>query len=385
MEQKDKKCNFSPLIFLSSLGAGGISVSIFAFFNYTLEHGKGLIKISQTHQILSGFQEWIYSILEINMAFFVIIHLVLTFIFFKKMYFWFKDKEIYNKFINNPLSNSAILAPFLSITMTMNVFIASIRYFIPTFADNLQSFMLSGLITWILIWIFLMRMEIKLLKISFAQGFDMSKITFGWLLHPFALGMISVTGAGIAALAKNKLISDIAFFFLLISLTMGIFLFLVKLISIFQKHFKSDGLGERKFLPSLLIIIPNITLFAITFFRLGHFLEHHYRAHFQIFFLLVILSAFAFETWYMIFGISLLKDYFKKDLFNNFHVSQWGLICPFVAYSVISSFSYMLFFYNIYFLIFNVLLIVFTIILFIFLFKKQIQCINKSNNNLKCE
>ena len=47
---------FSPLLFLASLGAGGISIIPFAFFNYAFDHPKGLIKYADiTHGQLSMF------------------------------------------------------------------------------------------------------------------------------------------------------------------------------------------------------------------------------------------------------------------------------------------------------------------------------------------
>ena len=40
----------------------------------------------------------------------------------------------------------------------------------------------------------------------------------------------------------------------------------------------------------------------------------------------------------------MLKDYFKKHFFRKeFYVSQWGLICPVVAYAVLGSFVYKVF------------------------------------------
>jgi hypothetical protein len=38
-----KNNEFSPLIFLASLGAGGIAVMPFVLMQYTIEHGEGLI------------------------------------------------------------------------------------------------------------------------------------------------------------------------------------------------------------------------------------------------------------------------------------------------------------------------------------------------------
>lgn len=371
------------MMFLASLGAGGIAVSFFAIINYTVAHGKGLIKFSQTHESITGFMSIVYSFLEFGMAIFSALHIVLTVIFIKKLIAWLKTDEFKNM-VGDPLANSALLAPFVSIAMTMNVFLAAIRYFIPSMADNLQDLMLPGLITWAIIWISLLFVEIKLLKISFVNGFDISKIHFGWLMHPFALGMVTVTGSGIAALAQDKAIADIAFFMVLITGSMGFFLFLVKLFALFKSHFAQDGLPDKRFLPSLLIVVPNITIYAITLFRIGHYLEHHQGAHLKAFFMIVMVASFAFQTWYMLFGLTLLKDYFRKYLNNEFHVSQWGLVCPFVAYSVLGAFVYATFFQSVILLWTTIIVTLIAVLLFLFLLKKQIKCVGGGKDDIIC-
>ncbi len=364
---------FSPLLFLASLGAGGIAISGFAFFNYTIPHGKGLIKFADVHNNLDLFHILLFGAIETMMVVFALIHIVLTIIFLVQLWKWLKTKE-YKDFMQDPLQNVGILAPFISIFMTINVFIGAVRYFVPYLADNLQDFMLSGFIFWALFWLWLMFMEIKLLKISFVNSFDISKIHFGWLLHPFALGMATVTGTGIAAMAKNPEIANLAFFLSLISGSMGLFLLLVKLISIFKSHFMQTGLPEKQFLPSMLIVVPNVTLFAISGFRIGHFLENHHGAHLGNFFMILMTFAFAFETWYMLFGLSLLKDFFKKDFFKEFFVSQWGLICPIVAYAVLGSFVFNLFTQSL-FLYFVILFFIFVeVFAFFYLLYKQLKC-----------
>jgi len=70
--------------------------------------------------------------------------------------------------------------------------------------------------------------------------------------------MVTVTGSGIAAMAKDKGVADTAFFLLLISGTMGLFLLSVKVVAIFKSHFSADGLPDKQFLPSFLIVVPNI-------------------------------------------------------------------------------------------------------------------------------
>jgi len=382
---KEKK--FTPLIFLASLGAGGISVIPFALLQYMHYTGTGLIKRSDmNYESMSVLVASFFYSLEVVMIIFVVIHLVLSFIFFKKLIGFVKDKG-YKDFMDNPLKNSAILVPFISIVMTMNAFIGPVRYFLPAMSSNLQSLMLPALLFWIFLWVWLMKVEIKLLKTSFEKGFDMNKITFGWLLHPFALGMMTVTGTGLAAMAKSPDIAHIAAFLSFVSGAMGMFLLVVKTISVFQKYFKSqDGLGEKQFLPSFLIVIPNITLYALSAFRIGHYLEHHHNMHLDSYFLIVTTLSFAFQTWYMIFGLALMKDYFKKYHFKKeYYVTQWSLICPFVAYAVLGSFVYNVFVQSQILYGVIVLSMVIAIAFFFDLLRRYMKCNKKSKAGISCE
>ena len=377
--------DFSPLVFLASLGAGGIAVMPFVLMQYILEHGSGLITRSQLWaKGFTGITAGYYYSLEVIMILFTILHFILTIWFTIKLVKWMKTNK-FSELINNPLKNTAILTPLISILMTMNLFIGPIRYFIPALSGNFQSLFMPAMIFWSLIFMYVLFIEIKLLGISFKNGFDITKINFGWLLHPFLLGMLTTVGTGIAAMSQNASIANTAAFMTLISGSMGIFLLLVKMIVLFKSHFEATELPENQFLPSFLIVIPNITLFAISAFRLGHFLEHHHGFHLGAYFYLVIGLSFAFEIWYMLFGLSLLKDYFKKHHFNKFYVTQWGFICPLVAFVVLGAFAYHIVLaspvlYGIF-----VLTMIITVIFYIELLIKHIKCSRNKNIGLSCE
>lgn len=336
--------NFNPLSFLASVGAGGISVAPFVLFQYTIPHGKGLIGLSQVlqHGAETGNTLFYYLLLGI-MIVFALLHFVLTFNLSGKLIAYKKTPD-FKDYMSNPQRNTSILALFTSLGMTFNVFIGVVRFFVPYLHQNFQLLMLPALIVWSVLWFFLMRTEIKVLKSAFEKDFDLTKLSFGWLLHPFALSMVTVAGSGIAAMAVNPSIAHTAAFMTLTSGSMGVFLLFVKLFSVFQSHFSMKGMPERQFLPSLLVVIPITTLFAIVMFRLGHYIEHQFGAHFDVYFKLVTLIPFTFQTWYFIFGLSMLKNYFRKDFFRKeYYVSLWAFICPFIAYAVLGSFVYKLF------------------------------------------
>ncbi len=370
---KNKK--FNPLIFLMALGAGGISIIPFAFFQYVFYHGKGLVKYSDLgHGTLSLVNEVLFRSMEGVMIVFGLLHLVLMVVLVKGLVNWVRSGE-YREFMENPLKNAAIVTPFIALIMSMNVFIGPVRYFSFWFASNLQVAMLPALIFWVIIWISLMWIEMELLKISFEKNFDVDKISFGWLLHPFALAMLTVTGTGIGAMAHDAVIAHVAIFMSAISGSMAVFLFVVKLIAIFKSHFVQDGLPEKQFLPSFLSVVPIVTLLAISVFRFGHYLEHQHGFHLGAYFLIVMMSAFAFESWYLVFGLFLLRDFFRKDFFRKeFYVTQWALVCPFVAYAVLGSFVYRVFVPSVFLYGLILIVTVFVVILFFILLTRQMKC-----------
>jgi hypothetical protein len=332
--------NFTPLAFLASLGAGGIAVTPFVLMQYTLEHGAGLITRAQVSDMgFTGATALYFMSLESVMIIFLLLHFVLMGIFLGKLLSWLKT-EAFTTMLQNPLKNSALLAPFISLLMTMNVVIGPVRYFLPAISQNFQQLMMPALLFWALIFVALMWTEIYLLKISFEKSFDVSKIQFSWLLHPFALGMLATVGTGIAAMAQDVSIANTAAFMSMIPFSMGVFLLVVKVVALFKSHFSAPSLPEKNFLPGLLIVIPNITLFAISAFRFGHFLERTHGFHLDAYFYIVIGLSFAFEIWYLLFGVALLYTYFKENHFKEFYMTQWGLICPFVAFVVLGAFAY---------------------------------------------
>lgn len=331
---------FTPLNFLASLGAGGIAVTPFILMQYSIKQGPGLITRAEIwSRSMSGMEAMYYHSLEAVMVIFGLLHFALSFWLLAKYIKWRRTDE-YSALIENPLTNSAILAPLISALMTMNMFIGPIRYFFTLLSSNFQSLFVPAFIVWALLFVVIMATEIKLLGISFRKGFDINKIHFGWLLHPFVLAMLTTVGTGLAAMSKNRMIADTSAFMSMISGSMGVFLLLVKMIMVFKSHFVADKLPEKYFLPSFLIVLPNITLFAISAFRFGHYLEKNHGMHLDAYFYFVIGISFAFEIWYMLFGLSLLKDYFKQNHFNEYYPAQWGLICPLVAFVALGAFAF---------------------------------------------
>jgi len=329
-----KSKSFDPIMFLMSLGAGGLSIGLWAFFMFTFKHGKGLFNHDQLSQVItSNFQKYLFFSTEVLIIIMAIVHLVTITYLLIKYFKWLKTKD-YKNYISDPLRNNGIMTVFLTITMTFNVIFAIGNHFIFKNGPLFQPIMGPALIGYFILYIFTMGTSIKILKIAFTNTFDFNKIHFGFMMHPFALSMLAVTGFGISAFSKNYIISSIAFFLAFAPWLVAILLTLIKIVTMFQHHFKNN-LPDRNFLPSTLIVMPTIMLIFLSLTRIGHYLHNNLKgveigpAYYAI----VTIIPFVFLFWYGLFSLTLIKDYFKT--YKKFNVTQWGFICPIAAFNVI--------------------------------------------------
>lgn len=368
---------FNPLMFLMALGSGGVSVALFTYLQYVLNTSKssGLVNITNFDQSL-----WYINLIQGSMILFSVLHFVLmAFVSFSFVKFIISGE--FKKLLENPLTNSPIMASVVSLTMSFNVIVAVVRYFVPGVYNNLESFMLPALIGISAVLVVGLTLEFYILKKAMVEKFDLSKMNFGWLLQGFAMVMIAVTASGIAALSENKEVGSYAGFVSILALTFGMFLLFLKVPSLFKVQLDNEGLPDRKFLPSTLIIVPITTLMSITIFRLSHLLNHLYDAKIlELMGKIAILIGFAIETWFLLFGIYLLADYFKSHLHKEVHISQFGLICPFVAYPVLGAFVYKFFGQNELLKYVIIAFLIFSALLFIYIFARQMICMFKGKN-----
>jgi hypothetical protein len=102
------------------------------------------------------------------------------------------------------------------------------------------------------------------------------------------------------------------------------------------------------------------------------------------YFYLVIGLSFAFEIWYFAFGFFLLFDYFKKNHFKEFYITQWGLICPLVAFVVLGGFVYSVVLASPILYAMLVITMLLAIFFYFELLFKYIKC-SKKSAELNCE
>ncbi len=332
-----------------ALGFGGTSVGGFAFLNNMLPREGGYTgmlyaaNIAEFAKSAGGIFPAMAVYMQLHLIFFGALHLtafaLCTFFYIR----WRKlHPEDFQALKQDTQRNSVLMAPILTAGMAFNVFLVLGYVFIDWMRINVHLLLPTASVVYTLLWLWTIITAVRLQAGAMRHGFDVDNMHFGWLLIPFALAMTTVTGTGISYLASGGL-ADYVFLLSITSFTMTLFLTLVKVFSLFKSHY-SGGLPEQvQFLPSFFVVVPIITLLSISMLRYGYYLQHKYHVPLpQALFTLTVCFGLGLMTWYLILGLTLLKDYFRDYLCNSsyFDESQWGLICPMVAYGVLTTFAY---------------------------------------------
>lgn len=319
---------FHPLIFQASLAAGGIALMPFSYLQFAVPHDGGLVTLSHiSWQSLTAAQTALYIPLVGIMLAFVVVHFLLTALYLKNLLLWVANKEEYVSFINDPYKNVGIFAVISSLAMSVNVFWGPVGFFVPLVSNNLQALMLPSLIIFAILWVSLLRLEFKVLKVWFTKSVDIGKFNFIWLLDVFAFGVVNLTGSGIAALSTHTGIATVATFGSLFTLSVGLFLLLAKLVYLIYLQIQSGKLPEVNVMPAFFLIVPITCLFGLSFFRITMYLQTIFAVELGALSFLIINFSYAIAIGWGLFALYLLSDYFRHDFAkSNFAPPQWGIV-----------------------------------------------------------
>ena len=336
---------YMPLYFLSSLGAGGLSVSFFMAFMFLIPHKNTPLPIFET---ILPYAIGEHGILISLSTIFIILGIIFfSFQHFKLLIWNFKE---YNKFKNNGDINSilgtnnqiSLMTIPLTLAMTVNVAFILGAVFVPGLWGVVEYLFPFALLAFLTIGF----MAIKLFLQYFNEVLLQNKFNieannnFGQLISVFAFTMLAVGFAAPGAMSHNIIINSIGLFFCLFFLTIS----LILLIAYFASGFKGilkNGISIET-TPTLWIFIPIFTLIGISLVRLEFGLIHHFELiKSPTYFFFLISSLISAQIFFGLIGYSVMKkvDYFKKYIDGNEKSPvSFALICPGVAFSVLGWF-----------------------------------------------
>ena len=334
---------FSPMCFLASLGAGGLSVSFFMYLMFLVPHPNTPMATYDfiMPALLKG--DWLSFVAAFSLVFiiaFAFLHFKLL-IWNTKQFNLYKKTAAYEELIN---SNSQITLMTIPLTyaMTINVCFVLGAVFVPGLWGIVEFLFPFALLGFIVVGFFALKIFFEYFSRLLIKGdFDFSKNNnLSQMISIFALSMIAVGFAAPGAMSHNLVINSIGIFGALFFASLAMLLMLIKLTMGFKNMFEK-GLGLEA-APSIWILIPILTLLGITFIRVSFGLEHNYATPLAKSSLFVFTSTIlSLQIIFGILGYMVMKKmgYFEKYIHSEDKSSvSFALICPGVAFFVFGMF-----------------------------------------------
>ncbi|HMQ58827.1 MAG TPA: hypothetical protein PKE65_09790, partial [Rhizobiaceae bacterium] len=336
--------SWSPLHFLSALGAGGLSVSFFMYIMFGTPHPGHPIPYFDTvvaaltganlaHQILA-------AIAVAGILYFAVMH-VRIMVWNFRQYAAFKRSGAYER-LRKGNNESQLMAAPLAVAMSINVGFILGAVFVPglwsirelLFPGAILAFALTG---WWALRIYLDFMGRVLVEGGFSCADNNS---LGQMLAVFTFAMGGVGFSASPANSHEKLTVTVAFigatFFLAAATVLGV----MKLILGFRAMMEHKaGVATA---PTLWILIPFLTVLGIGLYRLRMALAHTYGVEVSAGGLFAFLTAvLAIQALFGLIGWTVMKRarYFERFVTGpEKSPGSFALICPGVAIFVFGSF-----------------------------------------------
>lgn len=332
--------SYSPLYFLASLGAGGLAVTFFMWLYFWVPHPAQPVPVFE--DIAAAFAAGDAAMQGMILAaaagiLFFAFHNLRLLAWNLSAFARYRGTEAYAK-LRRGNAETQVTAMPLAIAMSINVGFILGMVFVPglwtvveyLFPLALLAFALTGALALAQIGAFLGRIKTE-------GGFDWAaNNSFAQVLPAFALAMVGVGLAAPAALSTLPLISGLALVLSTFFLVAAVVIALVAIV--LAVHSMSVHGVAAEAAPTLLIVIPLITVLGILILRQNHGLHVHFGGHESAGETLLMLTKFlSVQVLFGLFGLAILRrqGYARTFLLGERHsVSSYALVCPGVALNV---------------------------------------------------
>ena len=335
---------YSPIYFLSSLGAGGLAVSFFMYLMWMTPHKDRPIATFTT--LSAAFtngtpaEQALIAFAALGILVFTVLH-VRTLIWNIGEYLAWKKTPAYETFRTSN-NESQLTAIPLAFAMSVNVGFIVGAVFVPGLWEIAEYLFPAALVAFALTGFFTLRFFGDFFTRVLAHGgFDCTRNnSFGQILSAFSLAMTGVGFSAAAAMSHTKATVVVGFigasFFITAALLIGL-IFLILGFRSMMEH-----AAERETTPTLWIVIPFLTVVGIALYRMNKSLEHNFGLEFapaSAFFLLITL--FSIQMVFGLLGYMVMKrmGYFEHYVTGDGRSpGAYALICPGVALFVFGNF-----------------------------------------------
>jgi hypothetical protein len=336
---------WSPLYFLASLGAGGLAVTFFMFLMFWVPHPGQPVPVFE--DILAAFSsggpamQGAIVLAVTGIAGFAILNI--------KLLVWnlarlaeFRKTDAYAGLVTSN-GETQLLAMPLALAMTVNVGFILGLVFVPGLWSVVEYLFPAAMVAFALIAYLAFRRIGGFLGRVLSEGgvFDVTaNNSFAQLLPAFALSMIAV---GLSAPAALSTVPATVGLSLVLSIALGTIAGLYALVAAIVAFGSMLQHGTaRESAPTLMIVVPILTVLGIMSLRQEHGLHTTFEAHGGMADnLLLTTTILAIQGVFLAVGLLVLKrqkyaDAFLRGTGNS--AGSYALVCPGVALSVMLHF-----------------------------------------------
>ncbi|MEP2715976.1 hypothetical protein [Pseudophaeobacter sp.] len=337
--------NYSPLYFLASLGAGGLAVTFFMYLMFWVPHPGQPVPVFE--DLIAVLQN---GSTPLKAAVVIAIAGIAVFVFLNvKLLLWnfatlsrFKKTDAYRT-LRQTNGETTLLAGPLATAMTINGGFIVGLVFVPQLWSVVEYLFPAAMVAFVLVGIWAFRLIGHFLGRVLAEGgaFDMTAHnSFAQLLPAFALSMVAVGLSAPAAMSGNTVVVGTS---LVLSTFFGITAMLyatyasVTAFSAMLMHGTAREAG-----PTLMVIVPLLTVLGIMMLRQNHGLHAAFDVHGAPAETLMLLARIlTVQIVFLLLGtlVMLRQNYFGDFVFGSkLSPGSYALVCPGVALSVMLHF-----------------------------------------------
>lgn len=337
--------SYSPTYFLASVGAGGLTVTFFMYLMFWVPHPNQPVPIFE--DIAVAFAKG-YLPMQAAIAVALIGIAVFAFLNVKSLV-WnltklsvFKKSEAYQT-MKTTNAESGLLAMPLAMAMTINVLFIIGLVFVPNLWLVVEYLFPLAMVAFALVGLLALKMIGQFLGRILPSGgiFDVTAHnSFAQLVPAFALAMVAVGLSAPAAMSTSTTVVGASLIFSTFFGTIAAIYAVIAAITAMNSMLHYGTSKEAG--PTLLIIVPLMTVLGIMVLRQDHGLHVAFDGHTTASDTFMFLTKFlTVQVLFGLLGLTVLRaqGYASEFLTGDKNsAGSYALICPGVALSVMTHF-----------------------------------------------
>ena len=335
---------WSPLYFLASVGAGGLSVTFFMYLMHWVPHPGRTVPVFEDIAAALGRGEpaltAAITVALLGIAIFGALNLSLLVWNLRKMR-GFRASATGQALANSNAQTQMMALP-LALAMSINGGFILGLVFVPGLWSVIEYLFPLAMVAFLAVgWLAFRQLGGFIARVTAPGGFDCARNnSFAQMLPAFALAMTGVGLAAPAALSANVTVAGISLIVSGFFLIAAAVIVLVGLVLGLRSILENGVAAEQA--PTLMMIVPITTILGILMLRQAHGLEASFGLPMEGAEKMMLLTRLmSVEVLFALFGLTVLTatGYVRRFLTGDaISPGNYALVCPPVAMSVLTQF-----------------------------------------------